>query len=152
MRLFKRFLLLSFFVASLGSIAKAADTVSTTTVRNAGGSFGGTYASVFSNASDGTGETLVTKITASGLSGAPTRLKITKIKWATSGLNVVVLFDGTSKSTGTILSGNGELSEKDGFVLQDPWVAGHNGNILFSTLGHTAGDGYTIYLETKAVQ
>lgn len=152
MRLFKRFLLGVVLVSAFGSIAKAADLVSTTTIRNAGGTFGGTYSSVFSNASDGTGEALVTKITASGLAGTPTRLKITKLKWATYGMNVLVLFDGTAKSTATILSGNGELSEKDGFVLQDPWVTGHNGNILFSTQGHTTGDGYNIYMETKAVQ
>lgn len=152
MRLFKRFLLVSFFVASIGSIAKAADIVSTTTVRNAGGTFGGTYQFLFSDASDGTGENAVTKVTASGLAGAPTRLKITHIKWSTYGMNVLILFDGTSKSTGTILSGNGELSSADGFVLQDPWVTGHNGNILFSTQGHTTGDGYTIFLEAKPVQ
>lgn len=151
MKVFKRFLLGLLIVGAYGTVAKAADTVSTTTIRNTGGTWGGRYASILSGASDGTGESMVTKITASGLSGAPTRLKIVDLKWSTYGLNVLIAFDGTSKSTATILSGNGHLSEKELGPIMDPWVAGHTGNILLSTLGATAGDGYTVQIELAPV-
>lgn len=131
------------------NVALAADSVSTTTIRNAGGSFGGRYTFLFGNSSDGTGETAVTKVTAGGLSGSPNRLKITRIRWATNGLNVLVYFDGTADSLAMVLTGNGEL---DGIAIQDPWVAGHTGNLVFSTGGASAGDGYTIYIEATAVQ
>lgn len=127
----------------------AADSISSTTVRNVGGSFGGGYDFIFGNTSDGTGENAASKLNAATLNGSPTRLKITEIQWACTGMNVGVLFDATTDSTATILSGQGWLKD---LSLIDPWASGHTGNILFTTVGASAGDGYTIRIKAAPAQ
>lgn len=142
-----------FFVACLLAIStarvRAADQISSTTVRNAGGSFGGGYEFVFGNTSDGTGEAAAAKFTANTLSGGPTRLKITEIQWTCTGMNVGIVFDATTDSTATILSGQGWLKD---ISWIDPWTTGHTGNILFNTVGASAGDGYNIRIKAAPVQ
>lgn len=128
----------------------AADAVVTKTVQNAGGTWGGNYSWLFGNASDGTGEAAVAKVTAAGLNGAPTKLKITKMRWAVQGMAVSVLFDATTDDRVAILTGEGQWdADKDGGPITDPWSTGHTGNILFTTTGASLGDGYTIMIQAK---
>ena len=146
-----RFLAAFVFVAVLAASAQAADSVTTKTLRNTGGTFGSNYAFIFSNASDGTGESAVVKVSTAALQGTPTKLKITKLKWSTQGMGVTLLFDANTDDKAISLFGDGEYdADKQGGPLVDPQSTGHTGNILFTTVGHSAGDGYTIYLEAKA--
>ena len=118
----------------------------------------------FTNISDGSGETLVTKMDASELTfmtedGNKT---LAKIYWAInttngkSGVEISWAGSGTSKADATIgfFSGTG---------FHDYFIAGNSipnnatltantspaGDILFSTKGFVAGDNYTIIIEVR---
>lgn len=111
----------------------------------------GRYAFLFGNASDGTGESAVTKVDISSLSGAPTKVRITRLIWACDGLEVKVLFDHDTDDLVAILAAHGDLNENQLGGMIDPASAGGSGDILFTTAGHTSGDGYTIYMECQKV-
>lgn len=123
------------------------DAIVAKTLRDANGK----YAFLFGNASDGTGESGVKKIDISTLTGAPTKIKINKMKWSCDGMQVKILFDHTTDDTVAILSGRGELDAACEASIIDPGSAGDTGDVLFTTAGHTAGDGYTIYMECEKV-
>ena len=140
-------------VICLASSAQAIDTVTSKTLRNAGGAWGSNYAFLFTSVSDGTGESAVVKVSTAALQNTPTKLKITKIKWNVQGMGVVLLFDATTDDRTIVLAGDGEYdADKQGGPLIDPQSTGHTGNIVFTTVGHSAGDSYTVYLEAKAAQ
>lgn len=102
---------------------------------------------VFTNVSDGTGESAVQKVDISGLTGTPTAVKINRVIYDCSGMQVRVLFDHTTDDTALVLSGNGELDFTPYGGLKDPASDGGTGDILFTTIGHTSGDSYTIILD-----
>lgn len=108
----------------------------------------------FTNISDGTGEAAVLKVDVSTLNpsaagGACNGVTITKIFAATSGMAVDILWDATADVSAFVvpvdsayvfdLSKNGGLTNNAG--------AGKTGDVLFTTIGATAGDTYTIELE-----
>ena len=114
----------------------------------------------FTNMSDGSGETLVTKMDASALTfmTEDATKTIAKIWWAINTTNgksgVELLWAGTTNSTIGFFSGTGH---------HDYFVAGNAipnnatltantspaGDILISTKGFVAGDNYTIILEVR---
>ena len=118
----------------------------------------------FTNISDGSGETLVTKMDASALNfmSEDANRVISKIYWAVnttngkSGVELLWAGSGTSAANATIgfFSGRG---------VHDYYTAGNAvpnnatltantspaGDILFSTKGFVAGDNYTIILEIR---
>ena len=118
----------------------------------------------FTNISDGSGETLVTKMDASALTfmTEDANRTLAKIYWAInttngkSGVEISWAGSGTSKADATIgfFSGTG---------FHDYFIAGNSipnnatltantspaGDILFSTKGFVAGDNYTIILEIR---
>ena len=118
----------------------------------------------FTNISDGSGETLVTKMDASALNfmSEDDTKKIAKIYWAVnttngkSGVELLWAGSGTSSANATIafLSGRG---------FHDYFTAGNSipnnatltdntspaGDILLSTKGFVAGDNYTIIIEVR---
>ena len=118
----------------------------------------------FTNISDGSGETLVTKMDASALNfmSEDDTKKIAKIYWAVnttngkSGVELLWAGSGTSSANATIafLSGRG---------FHDYFTAGNSipnnatltdntspaGDILLSTKGFVAGDNYTIIIEIR---
>jgi flagellar capping protein FliD len=118
----------------------------------------------FTNISDGSGETLVTKMDASALTfmTEDANRTLAKIYWAInttngkSGVEISWAGSGTSKADATIgfFSGTG---------FHDYFIAGNSipnnatltantspaGDILFSTKGFVAGDNYTIILEVR---
>ena len=118
----------------------------------------------FTNISDGSGETLVTKMDASALTfmTEDANRTLAKIYWAInttngkSGVEISWAGSGTSSANATIgfFSGTG---------FHDYFVAGNSipnnatltantspaGDILFSTKGFVAGDNYTIILEVR---
>ena len=118
----------------------------------------------FTNISDGSGETLVTKMDASELTfmTEDANRTLAKIYWAInttngkSGVEISWAGSGTSSADATIgfFSGTG---------FHDYFIAGNSipnnatltantspaGDILFSTKGFVAGDNYTIILEVR---
>lgn len=104
----------------------------------------------FTNISDGTGEAAVLKVDVSTLAGAPASVKITRIDYDISGMAVNVLWDATADVSAIVLS-NGQFSldfEDFGGLINNAG-AGVTGDILFSTIGHTLGDTYSIVLCMK---
>lgn len=108
---------------------------------------------LFTNLSDGTGESAVLKVDVSALNvGADgktcTGVQIEKIIYDVSGMAVKILWDATTDVTAYIL-GNGVSSAG---VIEFPVSiknnsgTGKTGDIMFTTSGHTSGDSYSVYL------
>jgi len=107
----------------------------------------------FTNISDGTGETGVVKVDVSALTPyqgkACTGVAIQTIDALTVGMGVNLLWDATTDVI--ILT----LGESDFFTfdfsrfggLTNNAGAGKTGDILFTTVGATAGDKYTVVME-----
>jgi len=112
----------------------------------------------FTNISDGTGESGVTKVDVSALEpsadgDACTGVVIEKIWWQCIGMKVQILWDATSDlfciELGENQSGDHDYSVFGG--LTNNAGAGKTGDINFTTVGHTSGDTYTVimYLRKK---
>lgn len=105
----------------------------------------------FTNVSDGTGESAVTKVDVSALTGAPTAVRVDRIVFSTTGMGVNMLWDATTDVLLMALpadrSDDIDLCDIGG--IQNNAGAGVTGDIQFTTVGHTAGDTYTIILHMK---
>lgn len=103
----------------------------------------------FTNISDGTGESAVTKVDVSALQGAPSAVRIDKIHAATFGMAVNILWDATSDVTAFVVPTDcAGCFDFTGFGgLKNNAGSGVTGDIQFTTIGHTSGDTYTIILE-----
>ena len=108
----------------------------------------------FTNISDGTGETAVTKVTVSSLSAnswgkACSGVTVTKITSACHGMEVRMYWDA-STDVPFFLSNVNSTYENDfsgiGGISNNAGT-GKNGNIVFSTSDATSGDTYTVVLE-----
>ena len=110
----------------------------------------------FTNVSDGTGESAVKKVDVSALAtnsaGATcTRATIEKIWWQCNGMKVKILFDastdafcielGENQSVLHLYSSFGGLSNNAG--------SGVTGDIMFTTVGHSSADTYTIIMQVR---
>jgi len=129
-----------------------ADAVTSTTLQD------GVKKSVlrFTNVSDGSGEAAVAKVDASALdvmtSGATsTNIKITQCWWSISGMDVDIIWNATANIHALTLTsdGAGYLDFRSFGGLQNTAGGGKNGDILFTTRGHTNLDTYTIVLEVE---
>lgn len=116
------------------------------------------------NVSDGTGESAVTKVDISTFVGGATttRCALEAIAWSCTGMGFNLLWDATTDvlffTTGNNTSqgfidyingtagnrGPGSGSGKTG--ITNNAGTGINGDILLTTVGHTAGDSYVITL------
>jgi hypothetical protein len=103
----------------------------------------------FTNASDGTGEAAVLKVDVSALNGAPSRVKVNRIHYTTSGMAVRLLWDATTDVTmfelGTDQTGCLDFTAFGGLINNAG--SGITGDVMLTTIGHSAGDSYTIVLE-----
>ena len=118
-----------------------ADAVATTVIED-GSRF---YTAQFTNTSDGTGESAVTKIDVSALAETNhglscSAVRINKIWWRTVGMSVRILWDAKTDDTGYI-----DFSTFDG--LRNYSGTGKTGDIQFTTTGHGSGDVYIIVVE-----
>jgi len=105
------------------------------------------YVGAFTNISDGTGESDVTKVDISGLIGAPTKVKINEVWFAIFGMSVEITTDHTADDTVLTLTGTGYFNFAIPFGgIVDPASAGGTGDVLFTTIGHAANDTYSIIL------
>jgi len=108
----------------------------------------------FTNISDGTGETAVTKVNVSTLtpsaSGkACTGVTVNKITSVCHGLEVRMYWDATTDVPfflSTINTNYENDFSRFGGITNNAGT-GKNGNIVFSTSDSTAGDTYTVVLE-----
>jgi hypothetical protein len=110
----------------------------------------------FTNVSDGSGESDVVKVDVSALSNnslgqACTGATIEKIWWQCIGMKVQVLFDATSNlfciELGENQSGHHDYTSFGG--LPNNAGSGKTGDIVFTTVGHTSADSYTIIMQVK---
>ena len=110
----------------------------------------------FTNVSDGSGESAVTKVDVSALANnsigqACTGASIQKIWWQCTGMKVSILFDATSDvlaiQLGENQSGYHDYTSFGG--LTNNAGSGKTGDIKFTTVGHSSGDTYTIILYLK---
>ena len=112
----------------------------------------------FTNVSDGTGESAVAKVDVSALSAnsegtACSGVKIVRVRHAIVGMSVQLFFNA---STNVLLmelaeSSNGHMDFKDFGGIPNNAGSGKNGDILFTTKGHSSGDTYSIILEMVKV-
>jgi hypothetical protein len=108
----------------------------------------------FTNISDGTGETAVTKVNvanlaASGSGQACTGVIVSKISSICHGMEVRMYWDATADVPFFLSTVNTNyMNDFSGFGgITNNSGAGKNGNIVFSTSDQTAGDTYTVVLE-----
>ena len=108
----------------------------------------------FTNVSDGTGESAVTKIDVSGLTTNPvtgmscSSVSIEKISFSNIGMGVKIYFDATTDVLVIQLPADWadefDFSEFSG--IPDNAGSGATGDIQFTTVGHSSGDSYTIIM------
>jgi hypothetical protein len=110
----------------------------------------------FTNISDGTGESEVKKVdvsalTTNGHGQTFTSVTIEKIWWQCVGMKTRLFFDATSNAfiieLGENQSGYHDYSSFGG--LKNNAGSGVTGDILFTTVGHSSADTYTITLEMR---
>lgn len=107
----------------------------------------------FTNISDGTGESAVTKVDVSTLAGSPTEARITQIWYTAAGMGVDILWDATTDVLAMTLE-QGATNHIDFRCfggLYNNAGAGVTGDINFTTVGATASDRYTVILEISKV-
>lgn len=111
---------------------------------------------LFTNISDGTGESLVTKVNVANLAAnatgqACTGVSVQKIHTSCHGLEVRMFWDAATDVVFFATAQNNQytfdFSNFGGLV--NSASTGKTGNILFSTADQSAGDTYTIVLEMK---
>ena len=112
----------------------------------------------FTNVSDGTGESAVAKVDVSALASnaegiACSEVRVMRISHAIVGMSVQLFFNA---STNVLLmelaeSSNGHMDFKDFGGIPNNAGSGKNGDILFTTKGHSSGDTYSIILEMVKV-
>lgn len=111
------------------------------------------YVATFHNNSDGSGEAAVQKIDVSGLEGGPglgacAQVRIQQIWASTFGMYVDILWDATTDVTAwTIpqdIADHWDFRHFGG--LKNPETSGYTGDVMFTTIGHTAADRYSITL------
>jgi hypothetical protein len=108
----------------------------------------------FTNISDGTGETAVTKVTASSLAAsnsgkACSGVTVTKIMSVCHGMEVRMYWDATTDVPFFLSAVNTNYENdfsKIGGITNNAGT-GKNGNIVFSTADASSGDTYTVVLE-----
>jgi len=110
----------------------------------------------FTNVSDGSGESAVVKVDVSTLAKnshgtACTGVVIEEIWWQCIGMKVQILWNASTNvfciELGENQSGNHDYSTFGG--LTNNAGSGVNGDVLFTTVGHTSADTYTIILKMK---
>ena len=109
----------------------------------------------FTNVSDGTGESAVTKIDVSALTSDPmsgaacSSVVIQKIYYSTIGMGVKIFFDASTDVLGWQL--NADFSDTLDFSeftgITDTKASGTTGDVKFTTVGHSDGDVYNIVMQ-----
>ena len=108
----------------------------------------------FTNISDGTGESAVTKIDVSALAAnsrgeACTEVAIAQIWWQCVGMGVELLNDATSDTLiiGLSPDSNGFHDYSDFSGIPNDAGSGKTGDVKFTTIGASSSDTYTVIVE-----
>ena len=108
----------------------------------------------FTNVSDGTGESAVAKVDVSALATnsegvSCSEVRVMRVSHAIVGMSVQMFLNATSNVLLMELaeSSNGHMDFTDFGGLPNNAGSGKNGDILFTTKGHSSGDTYSIVLE-----
>ena len=127
-----------------------ADTVTSQTITDVSGS---KTVMKFTNFSDGTVESLVTKVDASALNHASSSTKIARVIYSINTTDpkgsVEILFDGTTNASALFLSGQGTIDLQTPAIQIANNATSPTGDILFSTHNFVANDSYTVILEVR---
>jgi len=113
------------------------------------------YVVKMTNFSDGTGESLVTKVDASATTfmTEDSNRKISKIWYSVNTTNnksaVELLWGGTTNATAMLLSGNGYWDFRDAGNEIPNNASTPTGDVLLSTRNFANGDNYTIIVEFR---
>lgn len=113
------------------------------------------YVTKLTNISDGTGESLVEKITSADetFMTSDGNRKISRINWSINTLNrnggVEILWEGDTNATACILSGQGvwDLRTPSNEITNNATTP--TGDVLLSTKNFSNGDSYTIVIEFR---
>ena len=112
----------------------------------------------FTNVSDGSGESAVAKVDVSALTTnaagvACSEVRVMRVSHAIVGMSVQMFLNASSNVLLMELaeSSNGHMDFKDFGGLPNNAGSGKNGDILFTTKGHSSGDTYSIVLEMVKV-
>jgi len=112
----------------------------------------------FTNVSDGSGESAVAKVDVSALTSnaagvACSEVRVMRVSHAIVGMSVQMFLNATANVLLMELaeSSNGHMDFKDFGGLPNNAGSGKNGDILFTTKGHSSGDTYSITLEMVKV-
>jgi len=111
----------------------------------------------FTNVSDGSGESAVTKIDVSGLSRDPmtgracSSVTIRQIYYSTIGMGVKILFGATTDVLAWQLNADwaDTLDFTDFTGIPNNSGGGKTGDIKFTTVAHTSGDVYNIVMQVS---
>lgn len=106
---------------------------------------------MFTNVSDGSGETAVLKVDVSALSAGPngapcTGVTVWRVLYDIFGMSVSMLWDATTDVRFLVLAGYGNHDFGETSGIPNNAGAGKTGDILFTTNGATSGDTYSIML------
>jgi hypothetical protein len=112
----------------------------------------------FTNVSDGTGESAVAKVDVSALTSnaagtSCSEVRVMRVSHAIVGMSVQLFLNATSNVLLMELaeSSNGHMDFKDFGGIPNNAGSGKDGDILFTTKGHSSGDTYSIILEMVKV-
>jgi len=110
----------------------------------------------FTNISDGSGESAVTKVNVSALAKGTdgetcTGVSIEQIWWQCTGMRVSIFFDATSDVLAIQLGENqsGHHNYTDFGGIPNNAGSGKTGDIQFTTVGHDNTDTYTVILAMR---
>lgn len=103
----------------------------------------------FTNISDGTGESAVTKVDVDTLSPAASEVRIVGVHYDTDGMSVQILWDADSDVLALAIpeDESGTFCFRKFGGITNNAGTGVTGDIKFTTVGHTNGDTYNITLE-----
>lgn len=116
----------------------------------------------FTNESDSTGESSVTKVDATSTTYANTvqgnvvvpgtHLKVTKVIYDVKGMGLRIQWDADTDTDMLVLGGYGTMDFHDIGGLQNPMGTGATGSIKFTTVGAASGSSYSVIMHmTKGV-
>lgn len=103
------------------------------------------------NVSDGSGESAVQKVDASTFTGmaATSKVSIERIQSTTDGMAVRILWDADTDVVAWSLPQSGTVDIKFDPPLMNNAGAGVTGDIMFTTVGHSSGDSYSVVLHLR---
>jgi len=109
----------------------------------------------FTNISDGSGESAVAKVdvsalqTESGTGKSCARVAVERIWYDCSGMTVDILWNASTNVICWTLSGYGYYDWRSAGPLVNNAGSGINGDVLFTTTGHSSGDRYTVMMALR---